>query len=87
MRPPASRPKIDAIMMIDPPPRCCMCGTARRDARTGRHQRLIERLLPELVRGVDEAPPPRRANVVDEDIDPTERLDRPVDHRPIPPRD
>ena len=33
MRPPDSRPQIDAIMMIAPPPRCFMCGTASRDAR------------------------------------------------------
>jgi hypothetical protein len=33
IRPPASRPKIDAIMMMTPPPARAMCGTDRRDAR------------------------------------------------------
>src|SRR5262249_3012291 len=32
IRPPDSRPQIDVIITIDPPPRCFMCGTARRDA-------------------------------------------------------
>src|SRR2546425_1657974 len=34
MRPPDSRPQIDAIITMAPPPRRRMCGTARRDART-----------------------------------------------------
>src|SRR4029453_13734270 len=33
MRPPDSRPQMDAIMMIAPPPRRFMCGTASREAR------------------------------------------------------
>ena len=34
MRPPVSRPKIDAIMRMTPPPRSFMCGTASLEART-----------------------------------------------------
>jgi hypothetical protein len=33
MRPPASRPKIEATITIAPPPRRCMCGTTIREAR------------------------------------------------------
>ena len=33
MRPPDSRPQIEAIMTIAPPPRARMCGTATREAR------------------------------------------------------
>src|SRR6185436_19624847 len=34
MRPPDSRPQIDAIITIEPPPRRRICGTAMREART-----------------------------------------------------
>ena len=75
MRPPDSRPQIDAIMMIAPPPRCLHVrhGQARRADR--RKQRLVERRLPLGVGRVEQLRAGRAPDVVDEDVEAAELLD------------
>src|SRR5262245_56010133 len=47
-----------------------------------RHQRVVDRLLPKLVRSVEKASASSDADVVDQDIDTAKLLDRTVDYQP-----
>ena len=64
--------------MIAPPPRSFMCGTASRDARMAGNSVSSNRRLPLGVGGVEQIRAGRPADVVDEDVEPAERVDRPV---------
>ena len=77
MRPPDSRPQIDAIITIAPPPRARMCGTASARRADGGEHRLVERRLPFGVGGPEQIAARGAADVVHQDVDAAERLDRP----------
>ena len=76
MRPPDSRPQIDAIMMIAPPPRAFMCGTASREARMAGNSVSSNAACHSASDVSRDAGAGGAADVVDQDVEAAERLDR-----------
>ncbi len=77
MRPPDSRPQIDAMITMAPPPRRRMCGTARRDARIAGNNVWSSASTHSASLVSSEAAAACLADVVDQNVQAAECVDRP----------